>query len=102
VNHIQRIVDLVNSVTVNSVEFYPDGRRAPTEATMSIEPGERENQSADVCPTHHVAMVRQLEHIGDGKTRWSEPFCPACREIEAGKMKDARTGPDEAAAQPER
>lgn len=41
----------------------------------------------ELCPTHHTAMVRQQEHIGDGKTRLSEPFCPACRSIEAGEMK---------------
>jgi hypothetical protein len=64
---------------------------------MSIEPGERENQSADVCPTHHTALVRQQEHVGDGKTRWSEPFCPACRSIEASEMKS----PEQAQTRPQ-
>jgi hypothetical protein len=35
----------------------------------------------DFCETHHVAMIREQVHIGDGKTTWSKPFCPACREI---------------------
>jgi hypothetical protein len=33
------------------------------------------------CETHHIGMIREQVHIGDGRTSWSEPYCPACREI---------------------
>lgn len=40
-----------------------------------------DSQLPELCQTHNVAMIREQEHVGDGKTRWSQPYCPACREI---------------------
>lgn len=50
------------------------------------------NLAAIVCPTHKIGLVQSFEHIGDGHTRLSEPFCPACRSIEAGKPFDPSKG----------
>lgn len=40
-----------------------------------------------ICETHKIAMVRELQHVGDGKAEYGKPYCPLCREIEATKAK---------------
>lgn len=38
--------------------------------------------SDDTCPKHPgVAMIRDREHIGDGKTQLGKPYCPLCADL---------------------
>ena len=36
----------------------------------------------DICDIHMTPMVKHMEHVGDGKSEWSTPYCPLCVEIE--------------------
>lgn len=42
---------------------------------------------ADICPKHETPMIKQLEHVGGGNSKFGKPFCPLCQEQEANAAK---------------
>lgn len=51
---------------------------------------DQEKINAETCPVHLTPMIKHQEHIGDGQTRWTEPYCPRCEELKgAGKYDEA-------------
>jgi hypothetical protein len=40
-----------------------------------------------MCEKHRTSMIREREHVGNGKWEWGEPYCPLCRELEAKEAK---------------
>ena len=56
-------------------------------ATEAPKPATADAATPAVCDVHGTEMIRTLEHIGDGKTKFSDPVCPYCQELAAKSAK---------------
>lgn len=52
----------------------------------------------DICPKHDTPMIKHLQHVGGGNSKWSEPLCPLCDEQEKAKADAAAKNPAPAKA----
>lgn len=39
------------------------------------------------CEKHRTALIREVEHVGEGNTQLGKPFCPLCEEQKANAEK---------------
>lgn len=40
------------------------------------------NAPVEICDVHKTPKIRELQHVGDGNTKYSDPWCPLCKELE--------------------